>query len=281
MSRLNFISRLQVNYVCHILSVAKCGYDNDYGHSFREFYDKKDFEVFSENKDELTIEGGSHAGKLLWIPAGLCMVQEDLQIFLENSIQQIEQDDFDLPVYDKGQKETVLKILGVFKKYYTFYKNEIWPKEQSELIDYIKKLKQKFEENNFEQKAEELIGVHPDENFLASLVLSISGGAEAIFIGSNEDIFCAHEDLGSRVKFIAHEYIIYLLEKVFPVEENWWLNKNIYSAREGLAEFYMQEILGPGNSFNEMQSYIDFYKAKSKEGKFSPKELFEMGKGII
>lgn len=40
----------------------------------------------------------------------------------------------------------------------------------------------------------------------------------------------------------------------------------------------MQEILGPGNSFNEMQKYIDFYKEKSKEGKFTPEELFNMEK---
>lgn len=62
MKRLNFISRLQVNYVCYILSVAKCGYDNDYGCRFRELYDQKDFEVFTENRTELTIEGGNHAG---------------------------------------------------------------------------------------------------------------------------------------------------------------------------------------------------------------------------
>lgn len=275
-----FIARLQVNYAFHILSVAKCGYDNDYGCKYRSLYDDKDLEVFAENRTELTIEGGSHAGKLLWIPSGLCMVQQDLQGFLEESIQQIEQDNFDLPFYDKSQKETVLKILEVYKKYYPRYKNEIWPKEQIEINNYIEKLKQKFEENHFEQKAEELLGIKLDEDFIASMVLSINGGAEAIFIGSTDDIFSVHDDLDSKVKFIAHEYIIYLLEKAVPAEENWWLDKKTYCAREGLAEFYMQEILGPGNIFNSMQHYIDFYKEKSKEGTFTPEELFNMGKEI-
>lgn len=82
MNKLKFISRLEVNYVFHIFSVAKCGYDNDYGRKYRNLYDEKDFDVFAENKTKLTIEGGSHAGKLLWIPAGLCMVQQDLQDFI-------------------------------------------------------------------------------------------------------------------------------------------------------------------------------------------------------
>lgn len=103
-------------------------------------------------------------------------------------------------------------------------------------------MKQRFEENQFEEKAEKLIGFHPEE------------------------------DLDSKVKFIAHEYIIYLLEKAVPAEENWWLDKNIYCAREELAEFYMQEFLGPDNCFNEMQKYIDFYKEKSSEGTFTPEE---------
>lgn len=275
-----FISKLQVNYAFHILSVAKCGYDNDYGRKYRSLYDEKDLEVFAENRADLTIKGGSHVGSLLWIPSGICMGPEDTYGFMTESIRQVEQDIFNIPVYDWTQKETVLKILEVYKKYFPRYAYEIWPQEQREINNYIKRLKPLLEKNQFAQKAEEMIGIYPIDDFVASFVLSISGGVEGIFIGPTDDIFSVNEDLDSKVRFIAHEYIVYLLEKAVPAPENWWLDKKTYYAREGLAEFYMQEILGPGNSFNEMQNYIDFYKEKSNEGEFSPAELFAMGKEI-
>lgn len=274
--KIEFISRMQVNYVFHILSVARCGYDNEYGRKYREMYDEMDLQIIKKYEDELTVKGGEHAGKLIWIPAGLAMLYDDIGDFIQESIQQIEQDDFNIPVYDKSQKNTVLDILNVYQKNYPRYKNEIWPEEKNILDKYIRDFERKFSETNFTERAENLIGIQSEESFVVSFVLSISGGAEAIFIGSQEDVFSVQDDIDSKMKFIGHEYIIYLLEKALPPMENWWLDKKIYNAREALADFYLQSILGPSNYFNEMQSYVDFYKEKSGEGKYSPAELLEL-----
>ena len=48
MNKIKLIANRETNYVYHMLSVAKCGYDNDYGRKYRECYAEND--LASSNK---------------------------------------------------------------------------------------------------------------------------------------------------------------------------------------------------------------------------------------
>ncbi len=43
-SKIVFEANLETNYVFHMLSVATCGYNNDYGRKYKTRYDVKDLE---------------------------------------------------------------------------------------------------------------------------------------------------------------------------------------------------------------------------------------------
>lgn len=41
MNKIKLIANRETNYVYHMLSVAKCGYDNDYGRKYRGLYEEQ------------------------------------------------------------------------------------------------------------------------------------------------------------------------------------------------------------------------------------------------
>ena len=63
------------NYVYHMLSVAKCGYDNAYGEKYRTDHDPCDLQVLKRRESHITVKGGEHCGELygicISIPASL------------------------------------------------------------------------------------------------------------------------------------------------------------------------------------------------------------------
>ncbi len=274
MDKIRCICNREVNYACHILSVARCGYDNAYGEKYRGLYEAEDLAALKKYEKDLTIAGGEHCGELLWIIAGICQSRNAGEL-CDITLKQIRNDEFHLPAYDSRRKESVIEILELFRKYYDYYVREIWPGERERLEKSAAQIQEAFSQMGFAEKAEELVGETADMEFMPSLVLSVEGGAEAIFIGDQEDIFGAERDLMSSITFIGHEYIIFLLNKAVPPRENEWLDARLYDIREGLAEFYLQKLLGNTGSFGEQQKYIDFYKNKTKEKPYTAKQLYE------
>jgi len=65
----------ETNYIYHMLSVSKCGYDNDYGNTYLSKHSADDLMMLKENEALITVKGGEHCGKLYhWlvsVPASL------------------------------------------------------------------------------------------------------------------------------------------------------------------------------------------------------------------
>lgn len=64
MNKIKFTANKDTNYIFHMLSVAKCGYDNAYGEYYRSRYLEKDLMVLKSNEKLLTVSGGEHCGAL-------------------------------------------------------------------------------------------------------------------------------------------------------------------------------------------------------------------------
>ena len=64
MNKVRFAANKDTNFVFHMLSVARCGYDNAYGERYRREYPEEDLAVFKENEPLLTVCGGEHCGAL-------------------------------------------------------------------------------------------------------------------------------------------------------------------------------------------------------------------------
>jgi len=158
---------------------------------------------------------------------------------------------------------------------YSIYCSDIWKDSEQELLPYAKNVEEIFRENLFSENLEKVANTKLKSEFFATFCNSLDGGAEAIDISANQDVFGINRSYINAVEFISHEYIIYLLKQalrdtvVFSNPIKYW------AYIEGLAEFYLCLANGKESGiFKEVQKEIDFYKEiYNKNSSITPSEL--------
>ncbi len=258
MNKILFSADPEINYVFHMLSVANCGYDNDYGKKYRGRYAPADLRSIKDQELRLTVRGGEHCGDwygpLICEPARSGLSAKD---YYAETVAWIEGGHLNLPQDDL---DAILRVCRTMIRYYDDYMENIWPAESGRLMDYIHGMRNRFSESSFTEEAEAVTGVSlPRPWFTAVLVSSIDGGAEAIDITETQDVFGIGRSEEAEEAFISHEFIIYLLkialkeEGAFRSFENWELT-------EGLAEYYLQKIRGTAHTFQSCQKQAAEYR---------------------
>lgn len=274
MNKIHFAANADTNYVFHMLSVAKCGYDNAYGEKYRKLYPAEDLSVLYKNADLLTVCGGEHLGKLYWLmvskPACAEVPAKEYYKNLAKAAVEYNLEERYIPF-----SETIKSVSEIMTKHYDSYIENIWPKDKEKIEKYIPPVLEYFEKINFTDKAEKFIGTGLDNNFIAELVASVEGGAEAIDISDEQDVFGIERSLMDSVYFIGHEFIIYLLFKTLK-NENAFKTLETWSITEGLAEFYLKKIMGDTRFFRQQQKYVEFYEQCSKNVLLSAAELYRL-----
>ena len=293
----------ETNYVFHILSVAKCGYDNEYGNQYASYHSVEDLKILKRYERLITVKGGEYTGELyglVILPARLdieaARYYESLgHLFETGSFEEnirkhkeiynyflCENEEDLLPsvreLYNVFQqhREAIVMICDVMRRNYAIYCDKIWEKSKAELLPYAKAVEDIFVEKNLSHTLEKLTNVSLQNDFTATFVNSISGGAEAIDISKSLDVFGIGRDHQDAVKFISHEFVIYLLIQAFENKET-FVKYWIYT--EGLAEFYLTLVGLESGYFSEVQHIIEFYKKIYQENNnLSALELFQKAK---
>ena len=258
MNKIRLSADPEINYIFHMLSVAKCGYDNAYGEKYRGRYDPADLKCIKDQELHLTVRGGEYCGD--WYGPMVCEPARSgltAKEYYAETIAWIESGNLDLPDDTLASINCVCRVMI---RYYDDFVENIWPAEKNRITEYIDALRMAFEESDFTSKAEALAGVSlPSPWFTAALVSSIEGGAEAIDITDTQDVFGIGRSAEAEKAFISHEFIIYLLkaalkdEDAFQSLENWTLT-------EGLAEYYLQKIDGNARTFQSCQEQAEVYR---------------------
>ena len=280
MNKIKFIANRETNYVFHMLSVSKCGYDNSYGDTYKHLYPQEDLAVLKNNEDFLTIRGGEHVGKLMWIIVSGAMGNVPAKELYQEYVQKITDDDY--PKEFADYKELILQICNVMIKHYDYYVENIWNIEKEKIEKANLEFQKLFDESDFTEKAEKLLGCKLSQDFfIATMVSSIQGGPEAIVMGADDDakqdIFDINKAPLDAFYFIGHEFIIFLLmQELKDVCDFDGLND--WKRFESLAEYYLIQILGNSRGFfDEMKDYIEFYENCNKEKNLSAVELYKKG----
>lgn len=277
MNKIKFIANRETNYVFHMLSVSKCGYDNSYGDAYKHLYPQEDLAVLKNNEDLLTIRGGEHVGKLVTLIGDAAIGKIPAKELYQLYVQKIYDGDYpqDLSEY----KELILQICNVMIKHYDYYVENIWNIEKEKIEKANLEFQKLFDESDFTEKAEKLLGCKlSQEYFIATMVSSIQGGPEAIVMGADDDakqdIFDINKAPLDAFYFIGHEFIIFLLmQELKDVNE-----LDDWKRFESLAEYYLIQILGNSRGFfDEMKDYIEFYENCNKEKNLSAVELYKKG----
>ena len=258
MNKILFSADPDINYVFHMLSVAKCGYDNAYGAKYRGRYDPADLKCIKDQEFHLTVRGGEHCGD--WYGPMVCEPARSgltAKQYYTETIAWIESGSLELP---DDTLASIVRVCRVMIRYYDDFMENIWPEEKLRITGYIDTMRKLFEESDFSMKAEALVGVSlPEPGFTAALVSSVERGAEAIDITDTQDVFGIDRNPEAEKAFISHEFIIYLLrialknEDAFLSFENWMLT-------EGLAEYYLQKIDSNARSFPSCQEQAEVYR---------------------
>ena len=271
MNKIRFAIEPNVNYLYHMLSVARCGYDNDYGAKYRPLYPAEDLAVFSDNRELLTIQGGVHWGELysllIFNPAGYADSLPDYYGGLLDICESIRAGSIPEGVDESLVPYTDLigQLSQILLKHQESYLRDIFPGERERIAAAIVPVQAWFEEHDFTARAEELVGCELEaEAFTATMVSSVAHGPEAIDLTAEKDLFGIDHSIMDAVYFIGHEFIIYLLKSVLR-EENAFCSNETWPLTEALAEYYLKCLMGDTRFFDGQREWRIFYERQSPE----------------
>lgn len=269
MNKISFEISPNINYLYHVLSVARCGYDNDYGCRYRSLYPPEELAAFADNSELLTIEGGVHWGELysllIFIPAGYADSLADYYGEVLATCESIRAGE--IPEWlDKSlvpYTDLVEQLSRILLKHYDAYVREIFPAERERIAAAIVPVQEWFDTHDFTARAEALVGCTlAAEAFTATMVSSVAGGPEAIDLTAERDLFGIERSVTDAVYFIGHEFIIYLLKTALQ-NENAFRSNATWPLTEGLAEYYLKRIMGDTRFFQAQQRWVGFYEQQA------------------
>lgn len=269
MNKIRFEIDPNINYLYHMLSVARSGYDNDYGAKYRTLYPAEELAAFHDNRELLTIQGGVHWGELysllIFHPAGHAASLDEYYGEVLATCESIragvipEWVDESLVSYT----ERIARLSEILLKHREAYIRDIFPADKAEIAAAIAPVQDWFEAHDFTRRAEELVGCTlPVETFTATMVASVAYGAEAIDLTAEKDLFGIERSTMDAVYFIGHEFIIYLLKAALQAEDAFRSNAT-WPLTEGLAEYYLKRIMGDTRFFQAQQEWVRFYERQS------------------
>jgi len=275
MNRLCFAANPDTNFVFHMLSVARVGYDNAYGARFRSDYPAEDLAVLKGYEDLLTVRGGEHCGALYYMMVILpaCAEQSAKDYYTDLLNEAI---NGPVPPEAEVYRPIVADICRVMLKHYDDYIARIWPGQEADIRRYIPRVEAQFAGSDFTARAVDMVGCGlPGESFTATLVTSVENGAEAIDISPELDVFGIVRDPVDAFYFIGHEFIIYLLKNALK-DEDAFRSFATWPVTEGLAEYYLKQILGDTRFFNAQRNVVAFLEDQPGAENLSAVELYRM-----
>ena len=271
MNKIRFEIDPNINYLYHMLSVARCGYDNDYGAKYRPLYPAEELAVFADNSELLTIQGGVHWGTLysllIFNPAGYAESLTDYYGELLDICESIRAGSIPEGVDESlvPYTELIGRLSQILLKHQDSYLRDIFPGERERIAAAIVPVQAWFEEHDFTARAEALVGCELEaEAFTATMVSSVAHGPEAIDLTAEKDLFGIDHSIMDAVYFIGHEFIIYLLKSVLR-EENAFCSNETWPLTEALAEYYLKCLMGDTRFFDGQREWRIFYERQSPE----------------
>ena len=124
MNKIKFTSNSDTNYIFHMLSVAKCGYDNEYGDKYKNLYPQEDLAILKKHELLITVCGGQHRGALYGIlvcePACAKVSAKDYYTDLLNKATHN-----NIPIELKEYSKIICEISNIMINHYV-YMEQLW-----------------------------------------------------------------------------------------------------------------------------------------------------------
>lgn len=305
MSSIKAIVSKNSNYLYHMLSVSKCGYDNSYGKKYSKYHAEIDLNILKKHEKHITVCGGEHCGELYNVCISIPASFEDdilkdyfialLDLFKNKNLElnfseykniyELYFSSFD--INHKSYKEFYLSLLHLKSEIieisqviidnYNIYIKYVWDEANKEINIKREELNEVLSKMKYTEMWEKELGYRFKYNiFNVVLCNSIENGPQGINISSDKNVFYTSDDNILLYKFISHEFGIYLLIDIL-FNRGILNSSNIftyYQLFESLAEYYNERICGGCKYFDNFNESIDFYRTlKHHNPLISPEEM--------
>ena len=288
------------NYLFHILSVAKIGYNNDYSEKYTNSLSASDKQTMKTSSRIVEIPSNyeyNFSWLIIFLPGYMNIEGEEFTEYyselmylfqsrdgsrfgkrykkdLDNARKQFG-DFWEYSVLNQLQSATDDDIKGaaavcsVIVRNYDSYISEIWTDQEEVLQAKADSLNAFLSDFSPFEIISEQTGEHFDEEkFMVTLCSSIEKGPDAMDLGYNKNLHYYNRDNESLRHFITHELII---RYIIPYRNKFYRNYNninhslLYEVTEMTAEFYTNIILEDSFSFNWFPEIMTKLKASHKD----------------
>lgn len=265
-----------------MLSVSKCGYDNDYGRKYESYHPVRDLAKLKELEKFITVKGGEYSGALYYLlvclPASMknnegallyYKVVKDLfsyQGVEKNRLEALEDARIDWFQFFSESLNNYMSISGIIIKIcdimirnYNVYSDVVWKESRVLLNNYSRDVNFSLNRLKISEKWHSFFRpTFLQDKFEVILCQGLENGPEAIDISQNQDVFGIDRSIEMQTAFISHEYGIYLLKRVLA-DTPAFTEMKYYKHTEGLAEFYNNKIYYGKLPFYMQKEACDFY----------------------
>ena len=277
MNKIRLLVHPDTCFIFHMLSVSKCGYENDHGAKYRSLYAPNDLAILHKYEPLLTVQGGEYCGKLYWhlVAQPACGKMSAMEFYhaFPQSAEAKHLAEFHRPISE---------ICSVMERCYPIFQKDVWPQSKAAIENYIVPLADRFDESKFTDCAEQLVGctlIAPA--FYALMTDSMENGAEGIDIAPDMDVFSITRSYEEAYTFIAHEFIIYLLKSALQGTSA-FQSVATWPITEALAEYYLQQIVGQNSIFTLQEKWRVFYEELAIEHPdLTPVDLYRAAEAAL
>jgi hypothetical protein len=304
---------LGLNYVFHLLAVARVGFDSDYADRYAATLMAKDRVVLDEHRDLLTFGMGSAArlcDYFFWFPSFLNLnTRGEFEIYVNLVVSCIRDSDFGpfIKRYDvdfqalnlwwqtveadslldwKDDRDTIGVLGQVLLRNLKAYLRSVWPAERPRLLDIKGRIERHFRTADYIRRWEEITGLSfKTPEFRVELCAAIENGPNANSISYDRVMFYSETPFPKMLHFISHEIGTHILIDLLKEQRQsgrfpW---PELYAACETLAKFYNTLVIGEEQLAYDMSAFRDservavYRKLYREHPAWSPSELLVAG----
>lgn len=287
------VAEIGVNYLFHLLAVARINFDSDYGDKYNDSVKSEDVAFLRDHEERLSFgKGGGELLNILLMPTAFSLQSNnDLGEYYDLLLRGCERDDFTefLDRYssplDKLKhwassldneslrecvplRDDISRLREIVVENYDRYVRDVWPQESPDIEDVAAVVTETYARYDRIGQWEEITGrTFKFNEYLILMCSAIKNGPNANSLGYDRVVFYHGTQMDKMVDFISHEIGTHIfMDDIKAIRDSGKFSwPELYEGFECLAQFYNTLILGRNDLHYSVNFHVDEYMKLYKE----------------
>lgn len=287
--RIQAVVEIGVNYLFHLLAVARVNFDSDYGKKYSASVRPEDIAFLRDHEEQLSFgKGGGELLNILLMPAAFGLQsKDDLGEYYDLLLRGCGQDDFtefldcySSPLNKLKQwassldneslrecipfREDITRLKEITVENYDTYISDIWPRELHDLEKAAEVVTEIYARLDRIGQWEKLTGLtFKFDTYYILMCSAIENGPNANSLGYDRVVFYSGTPMDKMIDFICHEIGTHIfMDDIKLIRDSGKFSwPDLYEGFECLAQFYNSLILGRRDLHYSVNFHVDEYMA--------------------